>query len=440
MAASVDAMTPASFRAGMTIEILTVGRVPRMATPRPTVLVVAKTPAPGRTKTRLVPPLTPEQAAGLAEALLLDTVDSCREQGHPPRLLAPAEEVRAIGEVAGNAVPVLAQEGRGLADALRLTMARHLPAGPVAIVSSDVPGLPPGSLDAAFRALAEGADLVLGPSHDGGYWLIAMRAFHEAPFTEIPWSTPACAAVTARRAEAAGLRVAMLELWRDLDTSVDLAALGRATPAGAPRTARVLDALRVEGLIPDPPPLRLVSSALVAGNPWRALLDDVLCDADGRASSYTYLAVPRAVFCVAATDDGDLVLVRQYRHPVRDWTLEVPAGSVADGETPLEAAKRELLEETGGAARDWRHLATFFPSTGHLSLRADAYLAQGVVLGEPGPEAGEDVQVVRLPMAAGLELARAGGFPEGQTALALLLAAPHLEAAERARVRLTELR
>jgi AhpD family alkylhydroperoxidase len=114
---------------------------------------------------------------------------------------------------------------------------------------------------------------------------------------------------------------------------------------------------------------------------------------------------------------------------VRDWTLEVPAGSVADGETPLEAAQCELREETGGVARTWRHLSTFFPSTGHLSLRADAYLAEGVVLGEPGPEAGEDVEVVRVPVAAALERARAGGFSEGQTALALLLAAPHLEAA-----------
>jgi len=399
-----------------------------MANPRPTVLVVAKAPAPGRSKTRLVPPLTAGQAAGLAEALLLDTLDACRRQGYEPRVLAAPEEAAVLTPLAGSA-PIVAQEGRGLADALRLAMARHLPDGPVAVVASDVPGLPAGSLGAAFRSLEQGADVVLGPSFDGGYWLIAMKAFHDAPFTQIPWSTPACAAVTARRAEAAGLRVAMLGLWRDVDTSVDLAALGRETPAGAPRTAQAMEDLRAAGVVPEPPPRGLVSSALVAGNPWRAFLDDVLSDADGGASSYTYLAVPRAVFCVAATDDGDLVLVRQYRHPVRDWTLEVPAGSVADGETPLEAARRELREETGGVARTWRHLSTFFPSTGHLSLRADAYLAEGVVLGEPGPEAGEDVEVVRVPVAAALARARAGGFSEGQTALALLLAAPHLEAA-----------
>lgn len=398
-----------------------------MPTTRPTVLVVAKAPAPGRSKTRLVPPLSPRQAAHLAQALLLDTLDACRAQGHPPGILAPPDELPALAEMAGPAVPLVAQEGRGLPDALRLGMARHLSAGPVALVSSDVPGLPPGTLDAAFGGLAAGADVVLGPSYDGGYWLIAMRAFHEAVFTAIPWSTPACAAVTARRAEDAGLRVARLALWRDVDTAVDLAVMGAAELAGAPRTAAAIQALRAGGLVPDPPRLRLAASTLVAGNPWRALLEDRLLDPEGTEASYTYLAVPRAVFCVPVTEDGDLVMVRQYRHPVRDWTLEVPAGSVDDGETPLEAAQRELLEETGGVARDWRHLATFFPSTGHLSLRADAFLAQGVALGTPTASPDEDVRVVRVPVAEGLARARRGGFPDGQTALALLLAAPHLE-------------
>jgi rSAM/selenodomain-associated transferase 1 len=399
-----------------------------MPTTRPTVLVVAKAPAPGRSKTRLVPPLSPRQAADLAEALLLDTLDACRAQGHPPGILAPPDEVPALGGMAGPAVPLVAQEGRGLPDALRLGMARHLAGGPVALVSSDVPGLPPGALDTAFAALATGADVVLGPSYDGGYWLIAMRAFHEAVFTAIPWSTPACAAVTARRAEDAGLRVARLALWRDVDTAVDLAVLGVAELAGAPRTARAIAALRAAGLVPEVPRLRLAGSTLIAGNPWRALLEDRLVDSEGREAAYTYLAVPRAVFCVAVTDDDDLILVRQYRHPVRDWTLEVPAGSVDNGETPLEAARRELLEETGGVARGWRHLATFFPSTGHLSLRADAFLARGVVLGTPTASPDEDVRVVRVPVAEGLGRARRGGFPDGQTALALLLAAPHLEA------------
>ena len=74
----------------------------------------------------------------------------------------------------------------------------------------------------------------------------------------------------------------------------------------------------------------------------------------------------------------------------------------------------------------WRHLTTFYSSSAHISLRSDVYLATGVEVGDAAPEEHEDVALVRLPLAEALARARAGGFAEGQTALALLLAAPHL--------------
>ena len=77
----------------------------------------------------------------------------------------------------------------------------------MAIISSDIPGLPAGSLASALEALDGGADVVLGPAMDGGYWLVAMRESHAAPFRDIPWSTPAVWAVTLRRCREAGLRV-----------------------------------------------------------------------------------------------------------------------------------------------------------------------------------------------------------------------------------------
>jgi ADP-ribose pyrophosphatase len=166
---------------------------------------------------------------------------------------------------------------------------------------------------------------------------------------------------------------------------------------------------------------------LLAGSPWRAILRDRLAR-DGRGeTAYTYLAVPRAVFVVAVTDAHELLLVRQYRHPVRDWTLEVPAGSVHDGETALEAARRELAEEAGGRVGEWRHLTTFYSSSAHISLRSDAFLATGVEIADASPDDEEEVALVRMPVAEALARARAGGFAEGQTALALLLAAPYLE-------------
>ena len=137
--------------------------------------------------------------------------------------------------------------------------------------------------------------------------------------------------------------------------------------------------------------------------------------------------MPRAAFVVAVTGDGQMLLVRQYRHPVRDWTLEVPAGAAEDGESGLAAAKRELREEVGGTARDWRHLTTFFSSSAHLSLRSDAYLATGVTLGVASPDEMERLDVVRMPVAEAIALARAGRVTEGQSALAILLAAPYLE-------------
>jgi rSAM/selenodomain-associated transferase 1 len=390
------------------------------------VLIVAKAPIPGRAKTRLVPPLTAEQAARLQAALLLDTLEACRAEVPDTGLLhaGPAEAL-ALARLVGADVPLVPQEGRGLGDALRIGMARRATRGPTALVSSDIPGLPPGSLTRAFALLEEDkCDVVLGPALDGGYWLIAMRDPSDAPFHAVPWSTPAAYAVTVERCREAGLEVAAIDTWRDVDTLVDLAFLLReADGLRAPWTLAALRALARGGGMPAPPPVRFEGSRLVLGSPWRAVLEDRLAGDSGRVSTYSYLAVPRAVFVVPVTVEGEIVLVRQYRHPVRDWTLEVPAGSVEDGETPQEAAKRELAEEVGGRAQTWRHLTTFYSSSAHLSLRSAAFLATGVVLGKPKPGVDENLTVIRMPVEEALARARAGDLVEGQTALALLLSA-----------------
>jgi uncharacterized protein len=389
------------------------------------VLVVAKAPESGRSKTRLVPPLTFDQAAALQEALLLDTLDACRAQDGDVRLLsASAADAPRLGRLVPG-VPVVTQDGAGLADALRFGMARHVADGPTAIVSSDIPGLPEGALGAAFAALRSGADVVLGPALDGGYWLVAMREAHDEPFRDVPWSTPAMLAVTRRRCEEAGLRVVELEPWRDVDTLADLGLVLRDLDRlAAPRTSAMLRGLA--SLVPEPQDFGLVASELLSGSPWRTVLRDRL-RVDGRETTYEYFAVPRAVFVAGVTADDELVLVRQYRHPVRDWTLEVPAGSIGEGESSLEAAQRELREEVGGSAREWRHLSTFYSSSAHLSLRSDAWLATGVVLGDPEPDEDEAVTLVRMPLDEAVARARAGGFAEGQTALTILLAAERLD-------------
>ena len=390
------------------------------------VLVVAKAPNSGRSKTRLVPPLSSDEAAALHEALLLDTIDACCEQVADVRLLCATEHDASVLADLIPGIRRVVQEGDGLGDALRLGIARHVSEGPTAIVSSDVPGLPDGAIPSAFAALADGADVVLGPAADGGYWLVAMREPHAEPFHDVPWSTPAVLAVTRERCARAGLRVAELELWRDIDTPVDLELVMR--DADRLRARRTRDVLRgLTDHIDEAPDVTLTASELLSGSPWRAVIRDHL-RVDGRETTYEYLTVPRAVFVAAVTDADDLLLVRQYRHPVRDWTLEVPAGSVGEGESSRDAAARELREETGGVAREWRHLSTFYSSSAHLSLRSDAWLARGVeIVGAQVEEEWEHVTLVRMPLAEALERARSGGFTEGQTALTILLAAEHLE-------------
>ncbi len=395
-----------------------------------TVLVVAKPPALGRSKTRLVPPLTPGQAEALHRALLLDTLDACRAEVRSTGLLHPEpSDAEPLAALAGPEAPLVLQSGRGLGDALAGGIARFADEGPVALISSDLPGIPAGSLGRAFGELDAGADVVLGPALDGGYWLIAMRAFHEAPFHDVPWSTPAVLGVTLARCHEAGLRVSSLEPWRDVDTLVDLDFLLESIDElDAPRTAEILRELAAARLIGSgPPELRLKASELVDASPWRAVVRDTLVGREGKETSYTYLACPRAVFVVPLTDGGEVVFVRQYRHPVRDWTLEVPAGTVEDGETALEAARRELAEEAGGQAREWIHLSTFYSSSAHIGLRSDAFLATGVTLAAPRPDDGEEISTVRLPLADAVGRARRGELAEGQTALAVLLAAERLE-------------
>lgn len=396
-----------------------------------TVLVVAKAPVAGRAMTRLVPPLNAAQAADLQRCLLLDTVAACRRQTDDVRLLvADAGEREPLARLVPG-VPIVVQRGRGLADALHNGVSDHVADGPVAIVSSDLPGLPPGSIGAALAALDGGADVVLGPATDGGYWLIAMREAAEAPFREVPWSTPAVHAVTLERCRAAGLRAVELHRWRDVDTYADVAAVAAAPDvAAAPHTTALLAEWVRQGIVgdeigPDP-----TASDLLHASPWRTVLSDRLQQPDGRVVDYTYLAVPRAVFVVAVTSQDEILLVRQYRHPVRDFTLEVPAGSVEEGETARQAAERELREEVGGTSDSWRHLSTFYSSSAHLSLRSDAFLATGVASTAPTRDAHEVLQPVRMPLAIALEQARTGGFAEGQTALAILLAAPYLAALE----------
>jgi len=216
----------------------------------PIVLVVAKAPVAGRVKTRLAAEIGPDAAAALGRDMLLDTLDGCRREVPVVGVLcAKGDDVEMLAQLAGPGAPVVIQEGAGLSDALQAGVRHCLARGGAALlVSSDIPGVPAGALDRAAALLGEGTDVVLGPGHDGGYWLIGVREQHPGLFDGVPWSTAAVLEVTLARCSDLSLDVRLLEPWRDIDTMTDVAALAEAleTLPGR-RTADALGRLAATG-------------------------------------------------------------------------------------------------------------------------------------------------------------------------------------------------
>lgn len=188
--------------------------------------VFVKLPQPGAVKTRLVPSLGAQAAAELYEALVEAVLAGTEPRGEYERLVyyAPAEAAEAMRAwLPGGRLRRQCEGDLGtrMADAFARAFARG--AGRVAIVGSDVPGLTRETVVNAFSAL-DGRDVVLGPAHDGGYYLIALREAHAGLFREVSWSTASVLAQTLDRAAHAGLSVATLPPLRDVDTLDDLRA------------------------------------------------------------------------------------------------------------------------------------------------------------------------------------------------------------------------
>jgi rSAM/selenodomain-associated transferase 1 len=189
-------------------------------------MVIAKEPLPGRAKTRLTPPCTPAEAAELARAALLDTIDVVSRTPAARRVLVFEGDQR---DWRPNGFELVAQRGDGLGE--RLAAAFADVGTPALLVGMDTPQLTPALLVAGVRALARpGVDAVLGPTVDGGYWSVGFARGVPAAFDGVPMSTHSTWASQRRRLYELGLRVHEQPRLRDVDTITDAHAVAGAAP------------------------------------------------------------------------------------------------------------------------------------------------------------------------------------------------------------------
>lgn len=143
---------------------------------------------------------------------------------------------------------------------------------------------------------------------------------------------------------------------------------------------------------------------------------------DGSSGRREYIVHPGAAVMLAMPDERSVLIERQYRYALRRHVYELPAGKIDPGEDPLITAQRELMEETGYVAREWRHLTTLYPVVGYSDERIELFLARGLEHVGPRLDQGEFLEVFTLPLATALQWIRDQRIVEAKTMLGLLLA------------------
>lgn len=119
-------------------------------------------------------------------------------------------------------------------------------------------------------------------------------------------------------------------------------------------------------------------------------------------------------------EDGKIVFVKQYRHPIGEYVLEIPAGTLKPGEDPESCARRELEEETGYKPGELIHLLTVYPAPGYSSERLYIYLARKLMKGSQSLEVDEDISTLSLSLEEALEAIRRAEIKDAKTIIAVL--------------------
>jgi len=203
---------------------------------------MAKAPRLGSVKTRLAESLSPQAVTELYRCLLNDTIDLAQALDHVEiAIMCPASDVDDLSRAVAKTVRIVPQTGQGLAAGLASVFNHFATSGQQRVIAfnSDSPHLPPSVLETAFDVL-EARDLVVGPTHDGGYYIVGAKASHSNLFASDGMGTANALETLLTRARALGLSVHLADPFYDIDVESDLTRLAAElwlAPARAARTA-----------------------------------------------------------------------------------------------------------------------------------------------------------------------------------------------------------
>jgi len=166
---------------------------------------------------------------------------------------------------------------------------------------------------------------------------------------------------------------------------------------------------------------KITSRAVYRGRLLKVNEDEVSLP-DGSSALREYVVHPGAAIILPLFDDGSVLLERQFRYPLGQHFYELPAGKLEADEAPIETAKRELLEETGYAAAQWRELGCLHPCIGYSDERIDFFLARKLEFRGAHLDQGEFLETLRVPLADSVDWIRRGRITDTKTILGLFWA------------------